>query len=79
MLLGTLNKLEYKLDFAAYLLHNTEWKGLRGPDTGQLDCSHVRGDVTIRPILSQGEPVLPSGYVAPPPSCPGTDPGDCTG
>ena len=66
VLLGTLNELEYKLDFAAYLLHNTDGKGCAETDTGRLDCSHVRGDGTIRPILAQGEPVLPSGYVAPP-------------
>ena len=70
VLLGTLNELEYKLDFAAYLLHNTDGKGCAETDTGQLDCSHVRGDGTIRPILAQGEPVLPSGYVAPPPAAP---------
>ncbi|MGN0708213.1 MAG: cell division protein FtsQ/DivIB [Faecalibacterium sp.] len=67
VLLGTLNELDYKLDFAAYLLHNTDGKGCAETDTGALDCSHVRSDGTLRPILAQGEPSLPSGYVIPAP------------
>lgn len=67
VLLGTLNELDYKLDFAAYLLHNTDGKGCSETDTGLLDCSHVRSDGTLRPILAQGEPTLPSGYVVPAP------------
>ncbi|MGN0662427.1 MAG: FtsQ-type POTRA domain-containing protein [Faecalibacterium sp.] len=65
VLLGTLNELDYKLDFAAYLLHNTDGKGCSETDTGALDCSHVRQDGTLRPILAQGDPALPSGYVVP--------------
>lgn len=63
VLLGTLNELDYKLDFAKYLLLNTDGKGCAPTDTGELDCSHVRTDGTLRPILAQGEPTLPSGYV----------------
>lgn len=64
VLLGTLNELDYKMDFAQYLLLNTDGKGCSETDTGTLDCSHVRTDGTIRPILSQGEPEMPSGWAA---------------
>lgn len=63
VLLGTLNEIDYKMEFAAYLLLNTDGNGCAATDTGELDCSHLRSDGTLRPILAQGEPTLPSGYI----------------
>ncbi len=60
--LGTLNELEYKMDYAAYLIFNVEGKGFADTDTGQLDCSHLSTDGTIQAIFAQGEPEMPSGY-----------------
>ena len=65
VLLGTLNELDYKLDYAEYMLLNKEGKGCAETDTGQLDCSHVKTDGTLQAIFAQGEPELPSGYLAP--------------
>ena len=65
VLLGTLNELDYKLDYAEYMLLNKEGKGCAETDTGQLDCSHVKSDGTLQAIFAQGVPELPSGYVAP--------------
>jgi len=64
VLLGTLNELDYKMDFAQYLLLNTDGKGCGPTDTGSLDCSHIRTDGTLRPILAQGEPAMPSDSAA---------------
>ena len=65
VLLGTLNELDYKLDYAEYMLLNKEGKGCAETDTGQLDCSHVKTDGTLQAIFAQGVPELPSGYVVP--------------
>ena len=78
VLLGTLNELEYKLDFAAYLLHNTDGKGCAETDTGQLDCSHVRG--RHHPSHSgAGGAGAAFGLCSSAACCPGTGPGDCPG
>jgi cell division protein FtsQ len=66
VLLGTVNELDYKMQFARYLLLNEDGKGCASTDTGTIDCSHVRTDGTLRPTFAQGDPTLPSGY-------------DCTG
>jgi cell division protein FtsQ len=63
VLLGTVNELSYKMQFARYLLLNEDGKGCAPTDTGAVDCSHVRTDGTIRPTFAQGDPTLPSGYV----------------
>lgn len=68
VLLGTLNGLEYKMDYAQYLLLNTDGKGCAPTDTGALDCSHLRTDGTLQAIFAQGEPELPSGYQVPEPA-----------
>lgn len=65
VLLGTLNELDYKLDYAEYMLLNKEGKGCAETDTGKLDCSHVKTDGTLQAIFAQGEPELPSGYQVP--------------
>lgn len=65
VLLGTLNELDYKLDYAEYMLLNKEGKGCAETDTGQLDCSHVKTDGTLQAIFAQGVPELPSGYLVP--------------
>ena len=65
VLLGTLNELDYKMDYAEYMLLNKEGKGCAETDTGQLDCSHVRTDGTLQAIFAQGTPDLPSGYLPP--------------
>ena len=65
--LGTLNELDYKLDYAEYMLLNKEGKGCAETDTGRLDCSHVRTDGSLQAIFAQGAPALPSGYTLPQP------------
>ena len=65
VLLGTLNELDYKLDYAEYMLLNKEGKGCAPTDTGRLDCSHLRTDGSLQAIFAQGSPVLPSGYTVP--------------
>ena len=65
VLLGTLNELDYKLDYAEYMLLNKEGKGCAPTDTGHLDCSHLRTDGSLQAIFAQGSPVLPSGYTVP--------------
>jgi cell division protein FtsQ len=62
VLLGTVNELDYKMQFARYLLLNEDGKGCASTDTGTIDCSHVRTDGTLRPTFAQGDPTLPSGY-----------------
>ena len=66
--LGTLNELDYKLDYAEYMLLNKEGKGCAETDTGRLDCSHVRTDGSLQAIFAQGAPALPSGYTLPQPA-----------
>lgn len=63
--LGTLNELEYKMDYVEYMLRNENGDGCAATDTGTLDCSHVRSDGTVQVIFAQGEPELPSGYQVP--------------
>ena len=65
VLLGTLNELDYKLDYAEYMLLNKEGKGCAATDTGKLDCSHLRTDGSLQAIFAQGDAVMPSGYTAP--------------
>ena len=65
VLLGTGNELDYKLDYAEYMLLNREGKGCAPTDTGHLDCSHLRTDGSLQAIFAQGSPVLPSGYTVP--------------
>lgn len=62
VLLGTVNELDYKMDYAEFLLTNTSGKGLAPTDTGRLDCSHIKVDGTINAIFAQGAPIMPSGY-----------------
>ena len=54
VLLGTANSLEYKLQWAAYLLQNEEGDGLLETDRGVLDISHLRADGSIQPVFSPG-------------------------
>lgn len=55
VLLGTANSLDYKLQWAAYLLQNEEGDGLLETDRGVLDISHLRADGSIQPVFSPGE------------------------
>ena len=73
VLLGTLNELDYKLDYAEYMLLNKEGKGCAPTDTGRLDCSHLRTDGSLQAIFAQGSPTLPSGYVVPEEDTTGTE------
>ena len=73
VLLGTLNELDYKLDYAEYMLLNKEGKGCAPTDTGRLDCSHLRTDGSLQAIFAQGSPTLPSGYVVPEEDMTGTE------
>ena len=65
VLLGTLNELDYKLRLAKYVLLNEDGKGCSETDTGMLDLSHLSASTTRKFRFAQGEPTLPSGYVAP--------------
>ena len=65
VLLGTLNELDYKMDYAEYMLLNKEGKGCAETDSGRLDCSHLRTDGSLQAIFAQGTPALPSGYSVP--------------
>ena len=67
VLLGTLNELDYKLDYAEYMLLNKEGKGCAETDTGHLDCSHVHTDGSLQAVYAQGAVELPSGYQPAPP------------
>ena len=65
VLLGTLNELDYKLRLAKYVLLNEDGKGCSPTDTGMLDLSHLSASSTRKFRFAQGEPTLPSGYIAP--------------
>ena len=65
VLLGTLNELDYKLKLAKYVLLNEDGKGCSATDTGMLDLSHLSASSTRKFRFAQGEPALPSGYIAP--------------
>lgn len=54
VLLGTYNNLDYKLKFAAYLLHNEDGKGIGDTEQGTLDVSHQLEDGSLRPTWSPG-------------------------
>ena len=54
VLLGTFNNLDYKLKFAAYLLHNEDGKGIGDTEQGTLDVSHQLEDGSLRPTWSPG-------------------------
>ena len=63
--LGTLNELDYKLRLAKYVLLDEDGKGCSPTDTGMLDLSHLSASSTRKFRFAQGEPTLPSGYIAP--------------
>ena len=65
VLLGTLNELDYKLRLAKYVLLDEDGKGCSPTDTGMLDLSHLSASSTRKFRFAQGEPTLPSGYIAP--------------
>lgn len=54
VLLGTFNNLDYKIKFAAYLLHNEDGKGIADNEQGTLDVSHQLEDGSLRPTWSPG-------------------------
>lgn len=54
ILLGTFNNLDYKIKFAAYLLHNEDGKGIGDTEQGTLDVSHQLEDGSLRPTWSPG-------------------------
>lgn len=54
VLLGTFNNLDYKIKFAAYLLHNEDGKGIADTEQGTLDVSHQLEDGSLRPTWSPG-------------------------
>lgn len=54
VLLGTYNNLDYKIKFAAYLLHNEDGKGIGDTEQGTLDVSHQLEDGSLRPTWSPG-------------------------
>ena len=65
VLLGTLNELDYKLRLAKYVLLDEGGNGCSPTDTGMLDLSHLSASSTRKFRFAQGEPTLPSGYIAP--------------
>ncbi len=54
VLLGTSNQLEYKLQFAAHILHNKDGKGVDSSEIGRLDVSHMMEDGTLQPVWTPG-------------------------
>lgn len=64
VLLGTLNELDYKLKLAKYVLLNEDGKGCSATDTGMLDLSHLSASSSRKFRFAQGDPILPSGYIA---------------
>lgn len=64
VLLGTVNEMDYKMQFASYILLNKDGKGCSETDAGVLDASHILSDGTIRPVFRQGTPELPSQRAA---------------
>lgn len=54
VLLGTFNNLDYKLKFAAYLLHNEDGKGIGDTEQGTLDVSHQLEDGACGPTCRPG-------------------------
>ena len=61
VLLGTFNNLDYKIKFAAYLLHNEDGKGIGDTEQGTLDVSHQLEDGSLRPTWSPGSIAGDSG------------------
>ena len=54
VLVGTINTLDYKMEWARYILLNQKGDGLDPSDRGRLDISHVREDGSIQPLFSPG-------------------------
>ena len=54
VLLGTINTLDYKMEWARYILLNQKGDGLQHGDRGRLDISHVRADGSIQPLFTPG-------------------------
>lgn len=78
VLLGTVNELDYKLEYARYVLTNADGKGCGPTDTGRLDLSHSSARNNRKSYFAQGEPTLPSGYVVTPRTVDDTVPADGT-
>ena len=76
VLLGTVNTMDYKLEWARYILLNRNEDGLGPNDRGRLDISHVRDDGSIQPLFTPGpleEQPRPAPTPAPPPPAEETD------
>lgn len=54
VVLGSLNTLDYKMQWARYILLNQKGDGLQPSDRGRLDISHVRADGSIQPRFTPG-------------------------
>ncbi len=52
--LGSVNALDYKMEWARYILLNQKGDGLQPGDRGRLDISHVRPDGSIQPLFTPG-------------------------
>ncbi len=72
VLLGTVNTMDYKLEWARYILLNQKEDGLAPTDRGRLDISHVRDDGSIQPLFTPGplEEEPPPEPQKPPPEPP---------
>lgn len=55
VLLGTLNNLDYKMKFAAWILKNEDGKGVESGESGRLDVSHQMSDGTLQPVWTPGD------------------------
>ena len=70
--LGSDSALDYKMKCARHILLDQDGTGLQKSDRGRLDISHVRGDGSIQPLFTPGEPepappLEPLPAPAPPP------------
>lgn len=54
VVLGSLNALDYKMEWARYILLNQKGDGLQPSDRGRLDISHVQSDGSIQPLFTPG-------------------------
>lgn len=55
ILIGTLNNLDYKIQFAAAIMQNKDGKGVAESERGTLDVSHQLEDGSLRPTWSPGD------------------------
>lgn len=78
--LGTVNNLDYKIRFAAYIILDTGGDGLTSSDRGTLDISYQQADGSIQPrfLPAENPVVTPEPEPAPEEETTTEDTGDTT-